>query len=89
MKNKDEFLKQLKFKLEQTQKFKYWSNAISISWEDFEIIELSNWLPIKKGKKDIGIYAIFLRDGVVDSVAYDMNNECVRKHILEEIENVK
>jgi len=89
MKNKDKFLKQLKFKLEQTQKFKYWNSAIGICWEDFEIIELNNYLPIKKGKKDIGIYAIFLRDGVVDSIAYDMNNEYVRKHNLEEIKNVK
>jgi hypothetical protein len=86
--NQDEFIQNLKIRLEASKSFKYWNKAIGLSFDDFEILELNNGIPLKKGKRDIGVYEIFLKGGVIDSVAYDMNNKKVNEYELKELENV-
>ena len=84
MKNEENFVQKLRQKLENSEKFIYWNKAIGLTFDDFDIVEIDNYTTIKKGKKDIGVYAIFIKNGVVDCIAYDTNNEYTRRYNLEE-----
>jgi hypothetical protein len=72
--------------LESDESFQYWKEAIGLSFEDFDILELvendTKFLILKEGKKDIGKYSIQIKDGVVDCFCFGMANESVRQHTL-------
>jgi hypothetical protein len=76
----------IKQQVETNQSFQYWNKAIGLSFDDFSVYEfMSNdkVIVLKNGNKTIGNYSIYLKNGVIDSFCFDMNNETVRKHTLE------
>lgn len=72
--------------LESDKSFQYWNEAIGISFEDFDVLELiendTKFLVHKKGKKDIGRYSIQIKNCVIDCFCFGMDNEKVRQHTL-------
>ena len=76
----------VKKELENNKSFQYWKEAIGLSFEDFDVLELvendTKFLVHKKGKKDIGRYSIQLKNGVVDCFYFGMDNDKVRQNTL-------
>lgn len=76
----------VKKELENNKSFQYWKEAIGLSFEDFDILELvendTKFLVHKKGKKDIGRYSIQIKNGVVDCFCFSMDNDKVRQNTL-------
>jgi hypothetical protein len=63
---------ELKLQLENNKKFQFLKNDIGLSFEDFDIIDSNLDLEIHQGKKDIGDFCIFLKNGVINSAYYDL-----------------
>ena len=76
----------VKKELENNKSFQYWKEAIGLSFEDFDVLELvendTKFLVHKKGKKDIGRYSIQIKNGVVDCFCFSMDNDKVRQNTL-------
>jgi len=75
--------------LESNKSFQYWKEAIGLSFEDFDILELvennTKFLVLKEGKKDIGNYYIYLKNSALNGVFFDLDNEKVRQDNLKRI----
>ena len=76
----------VKKELENNKSFQYWKEAIGLSFEDFDVLELiendTKFLVHKRGKKDIGRYSIQIKNGVVDCFCFGMDNDKVRQNTL-------
>lgn len=81
----NEKINEIKQLVESSDSFKHWNQEIGLTFEDFNIIDKESGLTLKEGKKDIGLYWIYLESGVIFGVGYDMNCEAVRKHNIKEI----
>ena len=79
--------------LESNKSFQGWKKDIGLSFEDFDVVELikndTRAITHKEGKKDIGKYTIFIKDGEVDSFCFDVANETVRQNTLRKIALMK
>jgi len=82
---KKELIIDIQKKIEASSTFKFWSNEVGISFEDFDILDLKNNLFIKKGKKSIGNYYILVKEDNSLTAGYDLTVE-VRKNRLQRIE---
>lgn len=63
---------ELKEQLENTESFQYWEKEDGLSFEDFDMIDLDSNLQIHEGKKDIGTFCLYLKDGVIKSAMYEV-----------------
>ena len=82
----NEQINEIKQLVESSDSFKHWNQEIGLTFEDFNIIDKESGLTLKEGKKDIGFYWIYLENGKIYGVGYDMNCEAVRNHNMIEIE---
>ena len=82
-------LETIKQQVETNKSFQYWSKAIGLSFDDFSILELvednTKFLVLKNGNEEIGNYFIYLKNGAIDGLLFDMDNEAVRQHTLKTI----
>ncbi len=76
---------EIKQQLESSDSFKYWNQEIGLKFEDFDILDSNLNIKLHEGNKNIGNYKIFLKEGVINSVYYDFDNESVTNHNLEKI----
>lgn len=65
----------LKKQLENNQSFQYWNKEGGLSFEDFDLVDIDTNRIISHGKKDIGNYILYLKDDVIDSAIFDLDNE--------------
>lgn len=63
---------ELKEQLENNKSFQYWRKEDGLSFEDFDIVDLDSNLQLHTGKKDIGLFCLNLKNGVIDSAFYNM-----------------
>jgi hypothetical protein len=72
--------------LESDKSFQYWKEAIGLSFEDFDVLELikndTRLLSLKEGKKDIGQYEVYIKNDEIYSFSFDIHNEKVRENTL-------
>ena len=76
----------IKKELENNKSFQYWNKAIGLSFDDFDILEFvennTKFLVLKEGKKDIGKYYIQIKNGVINGIFFDFDNEKDRQNTL-------
>lgn len=63
---------ELKLQLENSKSFQYWKNENDLSFEDFDIVDLDSNLILHNGKKDIGTFCLYLKEGVIKSAMYEV-----------------
>ncbi|MFX4242624.1 hypothetical protein ACOL22_07565 [Aliarcobacter butzleri] len=64
---------ELKEQLENNKRFQYWKNEDGLSFEDFDIVDLDSNLQLHTGKKDIGSFCLYLKDGAISKALYDLS----------------
>lgn len=65
-------INELKQQLENNESFQYWKKEDGLSFEDFDIVDLDSNLQLHTGKKDIGVFCLYLKDEVIKSATYDL-----------------
>ncbi len=65
-------INELKQQLENNESFQYWKKEEGLSFEDFDMIDLDSNLQLHTGKKDIGAFCLYLREGVIKSAMYEV-----------------
>lgn len=71
-------IKEISKTLKKNKSFQYWNKEIGLSFEDFDLIDMDKDEIISHGKKDIGNYTLFLKNGKIESAFFDLDNEFVR-----------
>ncbi|PLY08348.1 MAG: hypothetical protein C0625_01815 [Arcobacter sp.] len=71
-------IKEISKTLKKNKSFQYWNKEIGLSFEDFDLIDMDKDEIISHGKKDIGNYTLFLKNGKIESAFFDLDNESVR-----------
>lgn len=72
----------IKKELENDKTFQHSNKAIGLTFDDFDIIDISSNKYIKKSNSKIGHYAILIANGFIDTIQFDTSNETVRQHRL-------
>jgi len=67
-------IEEIKKQLEKNKSFQYEKKEIGLSFEDFDLRDKETNKLISLGKKDIGSYTLYVKDGLIDSAVYDLNN---------------
>ncbi len=65
-------MNELKEQFENTKSFQYWKKEEGLSFEDFDMIDLDSNLQLHTGKKDIGVFCLYLKDELIKGAAYDL-----------------
>ena len=83
-------LKEIQQRLENNDTYKYYHDAIGITFADFRIINPESSECFKDGKRDIGSYDIYIKNDGSMSVFFDLTvkglNEIRLKQVGEDIE---
>lgn len=66
-------INELKQQLENNESFQYWRKEDGLSFEDFDIVDLDSNLQLHTGKKDIGDFCLYLKNGVISKAFYDLS----------------
>ena len=64
---------ELKEQLENTKSFQHSKKEDGLSFEDFDIVDLDSNKQLHNGKKDIGDFCLYLKDGVIKKALYDLS----------------
>ena len=64
---------ELKLQLENSKSFQYRKNEDGLSFEDFDIVDLDSNLQLHTGKKDIGMFCLYLKAGAISKALYDLS----------------
>lgn len=75
---------EIKARLESSTQFQHFQKEDGISWDDFEVIDLTDCKVIKQGSKEIGNYTIFINGNKL-SVSYDLTVDSLRDRNLARI----
>ena len=66
-------INELKEQLENNKSFQYWKKEDGLSFEDFDIVDLDSNMRLHNGKKDIGNFCLYLKDGAISKALYDLS----------------
>lgn len=64
---------ELREQLENNKSFQYWKKEDGLSFEDFDIVDLDSNEQLHNGKKDIGFFCLYIKDGVINKALYDLS----------------
>jgi hypothetical protein len=64
---------ELKEQLENNKSFQYLKKEDGLSFEDFDIVDLETNKQLHNGKKDIGCFCLYIKDGVINKALYDLS----------------
>ncbi len=64
---------ELKEQLENNKSFQYLKKEDGLSFEDFDIVDLDSNKQLHNGKKDIGCFCLYIKDGVINKALYDLS----------------
>ena len=79
-------IEQIKERLESSKDFKYWSEEVGITFDDFKVIDTNTNKVLCSGSDKIGSYCIMILDDDRLQVSYDLTVEGMREKRLKRIE---
>ena len=79
-------IEQIKERLESSKDFKYWSEEVGITFDDFKVIDTTTNKILCSGSDKIGSYCIMTLDDDRLQVSYDLTVESMREKRLKRIE---
>ena len=83
-------IEEIKEKLESSKSFKYWSEEVGITFDDFEIIDEVSSKVLKHDDTRIGTYYIMILKSGKMGAFYDLTVESMREKQLQKVqENTK
>ena len=82
-------IEDIKKRLEDSEQFKYWSEEVGISFDDFKVIDTTTNKVLCSGSDKIGSYCIMILDDDKLQVGYDLTVESMREKRLRRIEEIK
>lgn len=65
-------INELKQQLENNKNFQYFKKEDSLSFDDFDILDIDSKQFYILGKKDKGNFCLYLKDGIINSAFYDL-----------------
>lgn len=66
-------IEKIKEQLELNKSFQHEKKELGISFEDFDLIDQDTNELISHGKKDIGNYVLYLKNGLIVSAFFDIS----------------
>ena len=82
-------IEQIKERLENSQDFKYWSEEVGITFDDFKVIDVKANKVLCSGSDKIGDYCILILDNDKLRVGYDLTAERLRENNLQRTKVIK
>ena len=79
-------IEQIKERLESSKDFKYWSEEVGITFDDFKVIDTNTNKVLCSGSSEVGSYCIMILDDDRLQVSYDLTVESMREKRLQRIE---
>ena len=82
-------IEQIKERLENSESFKYWSEEVGITFDDFKVIDAKENKVLCSGSKKIGDYCIMILDDDKLQASYDLTVESMREKRLQKVRGIK
>ena len=78
-------IEDIKARIENSEDFKYWSNGVGITFDDFKVIDTKTNKVLCSGSDKIGEYCILILDDDKLKTMYDLTVESMREKRLQKI----
>jgi len=78
-------IEQIKARLENSEDFKYWSNEVGITFDDFKVIDTKTNKVLCSGSDKTGNYCVVILDDDKLRVGYDLTADSIREKRLQKI----
>lgn len=82
-------IEQIRERLENSEKFQFWSKEVGITFDDFQVIDVKASKVLRSGSKEIGDYCIMILDDDRLQASYDLTVDSMREKRLQKVRGIK